>query len=142
MSGINFAGEGDQTWLSQQLDKVIATAQKLPPSSRSKSPKPSSGGESKVEDFTTSLASYLKEKNAGSNQVLRFLVTADWIRMRHHTTNLNTSAITKALKDHQQSRLGNPADSLNKNVSKGHCEKAADGSFFITPDGLDSLGHS
>jgi hypothetical protein len=36
-------------------------------------------------------------------------------------------------------RAGDPADALNKNVSKGHAEKRKDGSFFITPEGLEAL---
>jgi hypothetical protein len=44
------------------------------------------------------------------------------------------------LVDNQQKRLANPADCLNKNVSKGFCEKN-DGGFYITPEGLKKLEH-
>jgi len=48
--------------------------------------------------------------------------------------------VTEALRNNNQSRLGNAADILNKNAAKGLVEK--DGkSFFITPEGLASLGH-
>jgi hypothetical protein len=51
---------------------------------------------------------------------------------------IQTVDVTKALKEANQTRIGNPADSLNKNVSKGHCEK--DGKqFFVTDDGKSSL---
>jgi uncharacterized protein with von Willebrand factor type A (vWA) domain len=53
---------------------------------------------------------------------------------------LDTTAVAKALTDHQQKRLGNPADCLNQNVAKGFCEKKKDGSFFITPEGWKALG--
>jgi hypothetical protein len=85
------------------------------------------------------LASHLKAKGAESNQVKRFLATADWLRMRGNE-KLSTSLVSKALTDNQQKRLGNPSDSLNKNVAKGHCEKNGD-DFYITPEGLKALGY-
>src|SRR5918992_5111139 len=89
--------------------------------------------------FTKSLATYLSERQAHSTQVLRFLVTADWLRLKG-VTPLNTKAVTDALRNNNQSRLGNAPDVLNKNTAKGHIEK--DGkNFFITPEGLVSLGH-
>jgi hypothetical protein len=89
--------------------------------------------------FTKSLATYLSEKQAHSNQVLRFLVTADWLRLKG-VTPLNTRAVTEALRNNNQSRIGNAPDVLNKNAAKGHIEK--DGkNFFITSEGLTSLGH-
>jgi hypothetical protein len=87
---------------------------------------------------TATLASYVRQKGGSENQVDRFLATADWLRQRGK--QLTTAAVTKALRDHHQKKLANPADCLNKNVSKGFCEKSGDG-FFITPDGLQKLGH-
>jgi hypothetical protein len=56
---------------------------------------------------------------------------------------LTTSSVVKALSANNQPRLGNPADTLNQNVKKGFCEKRKDGtSFFITPEGLHSLGET
>ncbi len=89
--------------------------------------------------FSKSLATYLAEKQAMSNQTLRFLATADWLRQKG-VTPLSTSAVAQALKSNNQSRLSNPSDCLNKNAGKGLVEK--DGkTFFITPEGLASLGH-
>jgi hypothetical protein len=89
--------------------------------------------------FTKSLATYLSEKQAQSNQTLRFLVTADWLRLRG-VTPLTTKAVTEALRNNNQSRVGNAPDILNKNAAKGLVEK--DGkTFFITAEGLASLGH-
>jgi len=51
---------------------------------------------------------------------------------------LTTGDVSKALKDSNQSRLGNPSQCLNDNVSKGYCEK--DGKqFFVTQEGKVSL---
>jgi len=88
--------------------------------------------------FTQSLAAYLSAQQAGTNQVKRFLATADWLR-RKGVPALSTAAVSKALKDNHQSKLGNPSDCLNQNVAKGFAEK--DGKdFYITPEGLKSLG--
>lgn len=89
--------------------------------------------------FLKSLATYLSEKQATSNQTLRFLATADWLRQKGQT-QLTTTLVAEALKNNQQSRLSNPSDCLNKNAAKGLVEK--DGrTFFLTPEGLASLGH-
>lgn len=85
-----------------------------------------------------SLASHIKSKKAEKSQVLRFLVTAYWLSSRSEDS-LTTTAVAKALSDHNQKRLANPADCLNQNVRKGFCEKRKDGSFFITPEGLEAL---
>jgi hypothetical protein len=85
-----------------------------------------------------SLASHIKAKKAEKNQVLRFLATARWVSSRDDAP-LTSTAVAKALADHNQRKLSNPADCLNKNVAKGFCEKRKDGSFFITPEGLEAL---
>lgn len=86
----------------------------------------------------SSLASHIKAKKAEKNQVLRFLATAQWLTSREDAP-LTSAAVARALSDHNQKRLANPADCLNKNVAKGFCEKRKDGSFFITPEGLEAL---
>lgn len=96
----------------------------------------SAGGDRQV--IRGSLASQIKAKRADKNQVLRFLATAQWLASRDEAP-LTTTAVAKALSDHNQKRLSNPADCLNKNVGKGFCEKRKDGSFFITPEGLEAL---
>lgn len=138
VGAISFAGEGDQAWLAEQLEKVLKAAPEI-----SRSPALSKAtqfsGNATDEKFSTPLAAYIREKGGDDNQVDRFLITADWLRRRGEQ-QLTTSAVSKALRDNQQKRLANPADSLNKNVSKGYCEKDSNG-FFITPDGLKKLGY-
>ncbi len=142
VGAVSFSGEGEQAWLAEQLDKVLKAASGPQNSTANASqatavvaaPSPDGG------QFTTSLASYIKEKGGESNQVDRFLITADWLR-RRGATSLVTATVSKALTDNHQKRLANPADSLNKNVSKGFCEKTS-GGFYITPEGLKKLGYA
>jgi len=139
VGNVSFSGEGEQAWLAEQLDKVLKAAPNVvqtvagnvDPLGEDRSP---AGG-----DLKTTLASYIKEKGAERSQVHRFLVAADWLRCRG-TSKLTTAAVSKALSEHHQKKLANPADCLNKNVSKGCCEKS-DGGFYITPEGLKKLGH-
>jgi hypothetical protein len=85
-----------------------------------------------------SLASHIKAKKGDKNQNNRFLATAHWLSGRSEAP-LTAKAVAEALSDHNQKRLANPADALNQNVRKGYCEKRKDGSFFITPEGLEAL---
>lgn len=84
-----------------------------------------------------SLASFIKDRKADSNQVKRFLATARWLQLRG-TAEPSSSDVAKALRDNHQARLTNPADCLNKNVAHGFCEKTSNG-FFITSEGLAAL---
>jgi hypothetical protein len=141
VGAVRFAGEGDQAWLAEQLDKVLQAAPKI--ATVQNTPAGTTGGGKAAQpeggELTTTLASYIKEKGGETSQVDRFLIAADWLR-RRGASKLTTVGVTKALKDNHQKRLANSADCLNKNVSKGYCEKA-DGGFFITPEGLKKLGH-
>jgi hypothetical protein len=97
-----------------------------------------SHGSSQVLHIGGSLASHIKAKKGDKNQNNRFLATAHWLSGRSETP-LTATAVAAALSDHNQKRLANPADALNQNVRKGYCEKRKDGSFFITPEGLEAL---
>ena len=146
IGGIDFCGEGEEKWVASQLDKILEKAPDLleiAPTNGGEndnggdSGNDSGGGAPAGQSTKLSLPNFLKTKNAKS-QVERFLATAEWITLRG-TKMLTTKDVTSALKDSHQSRLGNPADCLNQNVKKGHCEK--DGkSFFVTPDGRKSVG--
>lgn len=138
---IAFSGQGEQEWVAKQLDKIIAQAEKLiqlaPPEDDGVK---GDGHKAMGKDQSIAkktLPSFLQERNATRNQTKRFLATAVWLEAKGQN-RLQTSDVTKALKDANQSRLGNPADCLKKNVSKGNCEK--DGKqFFVTDDGKNSL---
>jgi hypothetical protein len=137
---IMFSGQGEQEWVAKQLDKILAQAEKLvelaPASGENggDARKPM-GKDAAIANKT--LPAFLHEKNATTKQVKKFLATAVWLEAKGQN-RLTTGDVTKALNDANQKRLSNPADCLNQNVSKGHCEK--DGKqFFVTDDGKNSL---
>ena len=142
---LSFSGEGEEGWLTKQLDKFLEAAPQLssfqtPDGDSDVPPKPSGENLSISKKFTKPLGPYIKSKGGESNQNKRFLATADWMRQRG-VKKLTAIAVRVALKDNQQKKLTNPADCLNQHVSRGLCEKSKDGEFFITPEGLAELGH-
>ena len=135
---LHFAGEGDQDWLDQQIDKLIDNASRGQINDSGDDDVLMSESKSQETVKAMSLVSYLRAKGGENVQVQRFLATAAWLYHRG-MKDFNTSAVTKALRDNQQKRLGNPSDCLNKNVTRGFCEKTS-GGFFITSDGWRHLG--
>lgn len=138
---LSFSGEGTEQWVASQLEFLLSKIPEL-------TAIPSLGddlGESEDSPKEAkpiqvgSLASHIKSKGGDSNQTMRFLATADWLRLKGEKS-LKTSMISKALQDNHQKKLANPADCLNKNVTKGYCEKTGE-AFFITPEGKIALGH-
>jgi hypothetical protein len=137
---VEFTGEGEQEWVATQLDRVLKAAPAIAgarPATQSRSESSDPGAENNTSATSQTLASFLRDKNAATNQVRKFLATAVWLHARGKR-RLTTADVTRALKDSSQTRLGNPADCLNKNVAKGHCEK--DGKeFFVTTEGNSSM---
>jgi hypothetical protein len=141
IGNLSFAAEGDQEWLSEQLSKVMEAASPAIVGGESNDAAMIGKGTASSSSASVgvgSLAAYLKATGGESKQVQRFLATAGWL-YRRGATKLTTVLVTATLAEHHQKRLGNPADCLNQNVSKGYCEKQKD-SFFITPEGWRALG--
>lgn len=142
LGGIEFVGEGEKDWIAKQLDKILEKAPKLVALVPAGTTGGGSGGGhtpmgTDPQIAAKTLAVILKEKNATKNQVKKFLSTAIWLEAKGKQ-RMTTSDVTKALKDSNQTRLGNASDCLNQNVSKGYCEK--DGKeFFVTDDGKSYL---
>jgi len=140
---IRFSAEGNQDWISKQLDKILSKAEELISIAPTTVPQPDSQKEQHQSKKKTpanigTLPAFLKEKNATQPQVKKFLATAVWLRESKSKNQIKTSDVTKALRDANQKRLGNAADCLNRNVSKGYCEKNGK-EFFVTDEGRASL---
>lgn len=138
VGAIIFLGEGTEDWLEKQLDKLLASAPSLAaihPLGDSTAAE-GSGGIGSTEVGT--LPIFLQKKAATKSHVRQFLATAEWLHLKG-ARRIQTNDVTKALSDSNQPRLTNPADCLNKNVGKGHCEKEGK-AFFVTPEGKTTLG--
>lgn len=140
----SFSGEGNEEWLSGQLDKILDKAETiiaLAPAPNTAPPQPSH----QPADFSgnatiasKSLANFLKEKNATTIQTAKFLATAAWLEAKGRK-RLTTSDVSLALKEASQTRLNNASQNLDQNIKKGYCEK--DGNqFFVTQEGKEMLG--
>ena len=134
---LEFVSEGDSAWVAEQLDKVLGKAIELQAVLKPRTGDAGDAGDGSVDGADAPLATFLKVKNVGSNQIQRFLATAIWLTGRGQK-DLVTSDVTTALKDNHQPKLNNPSDCLLKNIGKGFCEKKGKG-FFVTPDGLKSM---
>jgi hypothetical protein len=142
LGSIEFSGEGEKAWISEQLDKILQQAPSLLSLAPISSPAVANAGshapmQADPAIATQPLATFLKEKNATKTQVKKFLATAVWLEAKGKK-RLTTAEVTQALRDSNQSKLNNAADCLNQNVAKGLCEKDG-GQFFVTTDGKSSL---
>lgn len=142
IGAIEFSGEGEKEWLAAQLDKLLAHAPKLLANAIDAPTAGKDNGQAPIQEdsgiASKTLVAFLQEKNATTVQVRKFLATAVWLESKGNK-RLDTRDVVHALKDANQSRLGNPADCLNQNVGKGFCEKDG-GAFFVTVEGKKSLG--
>lgn len=137
VGGVEVDYEGAEAFLNKKLPDLItqlsSLAEKVPVDPLT--PAPPSGVPT---GNPGTLASFLKDKQAGTNQNKRFLATAEWLH-RRGSDRIKTSDVTKALRDNHQTKLGNASQCLNNNVSSGHCEKVGK-EFFVTDEGRSSLG--
>lgn len=144
IGAFEFFGEGNQEWLTMQMDKVLdklPSLIKVAPIENDK--ENSTPTDSKPKDDSskniTNLSAFLKDKNATTNQVKKFLATAAFLQFKGKN-RLTTSDIGEALKNSNQTRLGNASDCLLQNIKKGHCEKDGAKEFFVTSHGFEELG--
>lgn len=143
VGSIEFSGEGEQTWVAEQLDKILDKADclmKFAPPVNDQPPNheaQESSSESEADNTGKPLGAFLREKNAVTNQVQKFLVTAIWLHQKGHK-RLRTNDVTTALRDNSQTKIGNPSRALASNITKGHCEKAGN-KFFVTDEGKRSI---
>lgn len=137
VGGIEVDYEGTEDFLDEKLHKLISDVSALAKEAPIESGI-SNGNSNDRSGTPSTLASFLKQKKADSNQNMRFLATAVWLNLKKQVKNLNVGDVTKALRDNQQKRLGNPSECLNQNVRKGYCEKTGR-EFFVTEEGREAL---
>lgn len=146
LGAIEFSGEGEKDWISQQLDKILKQAPQLLAIAPA------------LIDTTTNnvgaahqipmaadpaiaqktLVSFLgKAKGAAQSQVKKFLATAVWLEAKGKT-RIATGDIVQALKDSKQNKLSNASGCLAKNIEKGFCEKEGT-KFFVTEAGKNTI---
>lgn len=138
VGAISFSGEGSESWLEKQLDKMLAAAPKLA------SIKPAQSAGKKADDDEAAsngsappLPKYLSDKNATSSQNRKFLATAAWLHLKG-ADRFSTADVTKALADAKQKRIGNASEAMNQNVGKGFVEKDVKG-CYVTEEGQAEL---
>lgn len=145
VGSITFSGEGEETWVSDQLDKILGKAPDLikivPATPATGQPiAVCSGQGSDLLDSTIAsqtLPNFLRAKDAARTTARKFLTTAVWLHAKG-SNRLSTNDVTKALRESNQTRLSNPSQCLIDNVRKGFIGK--DGSqFFVTDEGKASL---
>lgn len=144
---VEFSGEGNQEWLATQLDKILAKVPELLKIELASPVKGTNAGSAGAAnnghtgEKPANLATYLKDKNATSNQVKKFLATAAYLQL-NGKNRLSTTDVSNALRDAKQTKLNNASDCLNQNIKKGHCEKDGAKQFFVTSNGFTELGIS
>lgn len=81
VGAVSFTGEGSESWLSTQLDKVIKHLPDLVKVAPEPSPAagPHPGGAQPKANVGT-LASFVTAKNAKNNKTRKFLATALWLQ--------------------------------------------------------------
>jgi len=147
---VSFSAEGTEKWLSGELDKVLEKAQELAniatsnrgsngadPSSNVVEPTSIVSGAGKKLKGT--LAGFLRERQATTNQVRKFLATATWLQEHDDKERLTTKEVTNALSDAKQTALTNPSQCLAHNVKQGFCQKDGKKQFYVTPEGIEDL---
>jgi len=141
-----FIGEGEPEWLGKQLDKILDTFDEaINQSNKDISSDTRGEGLNADEDkatkgdsqYTVNLSTFLKNKNATTNQRLKFLATSVWLA-KNKGNDLSTSDVTTALRDSHQNRLSNASDCLNRNVKQGYCEKNGE-KYYVTPQGFEAI---
>jgi hypothetical protein len=150
VGAVSFLAEGTEKWLSSELDKVLEKAPEL----ASTVPTESGGNGAGVSDrggessdmgsgardkLKGTLAAFLKEHRATTNQVRKFLATATWLQQSENKGRLTTQEITNALSGARQTALTNPSQCVAQNVKQGFCQRDGKKQFYVTPEGFEDL---
>lgn len=141
LGSITFSGEGEETWVSDQLDKILEKAPdliKIVPETQAISQPAATVPEqvSKSSDDSIppqTLPNFFKAKNVPKSGFRKFLATAIWVQAKG-ANRISLGDVTQALSASNQTRLSNASECLSTNVNKGFIEKHGT-QFFVTPEG-------
>lgn len=141
VGAVSFVGEGTESWLSAQLEKVIKHLPELvsvaPATENTDTGGDQSSSPAKKGSKVT-LAAFLSTGDRKKSQARKFLSTAAWLH-DSGKDRLATRDVSEALSKNNQGKLTNPAQCLNDNVGQGYCEKDG-GQFYVTEEGRKAIG--
>lgn len=155
IGNIEFVGEGEQDWVTEQLDKMLERLPELLNESKKDTSKTTI--KKVIEDVTPSqptnlfsipqpvtkrvipenLSSFLRNKDAIDKQRRKFLGTAVWLQ-ENGKQLIKTKEVTDALRAARQVKITNPSHQLNQNIAQGYCQKEGNG-FYVTPQGVENI---
>ncbi|MFT4642856.1 MAG: hypothetical protein ACI89R_000699 [Candidatus Azotimanducaceae bacterium] len=153
IGNIEFVSEGEQEWVTEQLDKMLerlphleSEGEKVP---IKQVPQPVAASIQPAENtdlFTSqktdraipeNLSTFLRKKDAIDKQRRKFLGTAVWLQSNGQQT-IKTKEVTDALRAARQVKITNPSHQLNQNIAQGFCQKEGRG-FYVTPQGIENI---
>jgi hypothetical protein len=143
IGNIEFVGEGEQDWVTEQLDKVLTRIPELATESKKVTQKVATPTSSlktpqvTEHSATENLSTFLRKRDAIDKQRRRFLGTAVWLQLRGQQM-IKTKEVTDALRAARQVKITNPSHQLNQNISQGFCQKEGQG-FYVTPQGVENI---
>ena len=155
IGNVEFVGEGDQVWVTEQLDKMlerlpdllnqskkntpVTTTIKVPeevipphPTDLFSTPKPTI-----KRVIPENLSTFLRSKDCVDKQRRKFLGTAVWLQ-ENGKQRIKTKEVTDALRAARQVKITNPSHQLNQNIAQGFCQKEGNG-FYVTPQGVENI---
>ena len=153
IGSIEFIGEGEQEWVTEQLDKILEKAESLEskikkatimteqkevitpviaehPTDLFSAPKPK-------RVIPENLSTFLRKKDAVDKQRRKFLGAAVWLQLNGQQM-IKTKEVTEALRAARQVKITNPSHQLNQNIAQGYCQKEGRG-FYVTPQGVENI---
>jgi len=150
IGNIKFIGDGEQEWLSKQLDKILNKIPELINYDIPESNVPDDNGltneisePQKQEKSNSSskiketLATFLRSKKGTANQRRKYLATAVYLQLNGNES-MTSKDVTDALLKAKQTKLTNAANELNQNVKQGYCERHGK-TFYVTPEGISKI---
>jgi hypothetical protein len=147
VGAVSFTGEGAESWLAHQLDKVLAKLPELLNLHVENSDESLSDHKDLANPHIaphgavrkgTALAAFLREKKATGSQTRKFLAAALWLHDVKDQKRVATADVSKALNEHNQGKLTNPTQCLVSNATQGMVVR--DGKqFYVTDEGRAEL---